>query len=430
MTESKSILGRLWIWYFPLAILYQLLMMLYIDTHLVLPLQALVFFFGILAFVKVPYNKGFKTLLTFYIVISILSIVFVIGTRLIEGYVNDVRVVILPMFAVFIGMYHADNKFYKYFIYSATICMGIGLFLYLTRPGWYLNYLIECYNNAWYNTGAIATENNIMSGQLGWAYRFSGIYSTPYAVSYYATFALCLLAVDIYREESNRLITKRWVQWACFIVLALAAILCQNRVSMIYTVFIILVALIYGIRVHNKARHFFTGLIISVIFVGAFILIRYQNDDFFVMIKETLLGRVEEMKFSNLENASRSNQINVTLQSWNNVFLGEGLGSRGGVARSLGVAGITDNGYVKLLVEQGLIGFSTLLLVFLVSANRARKKYRLFAAELLMIGYVLFTLLGANTLGMAYDYMIIMWYAVGRIWNKKYLQNGTEYMIA
>ena len=355
---------------------------------------------------------------------------FVWGTRLIAGYVNDIRVVLLPMLALFIGMYHSDNKFYKLFIYSATICMSIGLFLYFTRPGWYLNYLIDCYNNAWYNTGAIATEDNIMSGELGWAYRFSGIYSSPYAVSYYATFALCLLAVDIYREETKRLITKRWVQWACFIVLALAAILCQNRVAMIYTVFIIFVALIYGIKVHNKARHFFTGIIVSVILVGTFVFVRYQNDDFFVMIKETLSGRVEEMKFSNLENSSRSNQIEITLRSWDNVFFGEGLGSRGGVARSMGAAGITDNGYVKLLVEQGVFGFTALLLVFLISANRARKKYRLFAAELLMIGYVLFTLIGANTLGIAYDYMIIMWYAVGRIWNKKYLVNGTRYEIA
>lgn len=430
MKKNNSVKDKALLLYFPLAMLYQVLMMFYLDTHLVLPLQALTLLYGLWALGRIKYNNNFKSIVVIFIIYSILSVVFVIGSKLIDGFVYDVRVVILPMFTIFIGMWHDDNMFYKFFIYSVSFCMGLGLLLYLIRPGWYLSYLVDCYNNAWYNTSAVATEDNIMSGQLGWAYRFCGIYSTPYAISYFATFALCLLAVDIYREESTRLITKRWVQWVCFIVLALAAILCQNRVAMIYTVFIIAVALIYGIKVHNKARHFFTGLIVTVILVGTFIFIRYQNDDFFVMLKETLSGRVEEMKLSNLENSSRSSQIQITLKSWNNVPFGEGLGSRGGVARSLGAPGITDNGYIKLLVEQGVLGFCILLVIFLKSALRALRRYRLYAAELLMIGYVLFTLIGANTLGMSYDFMIIMWYAVGRIWNKKYLQTGTKYMIA
>ena len=343
------------------------------------------------------------------------------GDGVIEGYMNDLRVVILPMFAIFIGMHNSSDKLFKVFLYSVMCCMVIGLYLYFVKPTWYLQHMVEYWNNAWFGS-AVATEENITSGTFLWSSRFSAIFMTPYAVSYYGTFALCILTVDIYKNKNQRLIKNRWVQWSFFIILAIAVLLCQNRVAIVYLIFLVILGLFYGIRNHRSERKFFVYMITGLAVVVTLTMVRLSKDAFVSVIIDTFIERVEDTRENGLYNTSRDSQIKVVLKSWDNYAFGEGLGSRGGIARRAGRPGITDNGYVKLVVEQGVVGFLFLMAIFCGSALHAYKRRRVLATELLMIVYVLFTMIGANPLGMEFDYMIIMWFAMGHIWNNRYIE--------
>ena len=424
VTSSKfSFLEKCLLWYFPLDTMYILLGMRGIDTHLILPLQALVFFYGFIAFFSLKKINRLSLLVIFYIVLSVFSVVFIpSGDRLIEGYINDMRVVVLPMLAIFIGMNNHSDKLYKVFVYAIVISMIIGLLLYFFKPDWFIQRMVEKYNNEWF-TNANATDDSIMSGQLGWTSRFAAIYGSPYGVSYFGTFALCLLTVDIFKDEEHRLIKKRWIQIGSFIVLAISAVLCQNRVAIVYLAFLLMFGMFYGIKHKRKEGKLFRNILIGVLLIGTIVIIRYQDNDFVTMIKETLIERFVDTQENGLHNTSRDTQVRLTLNSWDNFVLGEGLGSRGGVARSQGKPGVTDNGYVKLIVEQGIFGFIILLLIFLTSIFHAFKHRKYLYAEMLILGYVLFTMIGANPLGMEYDYMIIMWFSLGHIWNNGYLQD-------
>lgn len=409
------------LWYYPLDMIYRFFLLRDIDTHLILLLQAFVFLYALYVFSLIRHNSSFKGEIVFFILYSVLSVFLVLaGDGIIEGYVNDLRVVILPMLAIFIGMYNKSDKVYKVFLYSVFFCMAIGLYLYFVKPAWYVQHLIDYWNDQWY-TGGMATEENIMSGAFLWSSRFSSIFSTPYAVSYFGTFALCMLTVDIYKDKKNRLIKSRWMQWSFFVILAICAFLCQNRVAIIYLVFLIVLALVYGIKNNRSERKFFMYLVAGIAIIFTFTVVKMSKDEFISVIIDTFVERVEDTQENGLYNTSRDSQIVSTLKSWDNYLLGEGLGSRGGVARRLGLPGVTDNGFVKLMVEQGIIGFIFLMLIFFKSIHRAYKHRRYLSTELLIIGYVLFTMIGANPLGMEFDYMIIMWFALGHIWNKRYL---------
>ena len=418
--RSVSIWEKMLLWYFPLCLMYVLLGMRGIDTHLILPLQAFIFVYGILAFLGKEGQKDYKILVAFFMFYSLFSICWV-ESQLLDGFINDARVVVLPMFAIFIGMSNNSDKLYKVFIYVVVISMIIGLFLYFVQPAWFIERMVEKWNEAWYSEGG-ATEDNILSGRYAWASRFSAIYGTPYGVSYFGTFALCLLTIDIYKKEENRLINKRWLQLFFFVILAVSVVLGQNRVAMVYLVLLAVWGLFYGIRYKRPERKIFLKLMFGLLLIGFVVLIRFGDNDFVTMIKDTLIERFEDTHENGLHNTARDNQISVTLNSWNNYIVGEGLGSRGGVVRSHGHPGVTDNGYVKLIVEQGVFGFILLLFLFIRSMLKAFKNRKVLYAEFFILGYVLFAMIGANPLGMEYDYMIIMWFAMGHIWNKQYIE--------
>ena len=423
---KSSFLEKLLLWYFPVEMMYRFLLLRDIDTHMILLLQAFILVYGAIAFLRTKYNGSFKTFVCFYLVYSILSIVFVVSdSRLIAGYINDLRVVLLPILAVFIGMYSKNEKIYKVFIYTVVVCMTIGLYLYFVKPAWYIQHLVEYWNDQWYSTST-ATEDNIMSGTYLWASRFSAIFTTPYAVSYFGTFALCLLTVDIYKTEDKRLIKNRVLQLLFFSVLAISAVLCQNRVAIVYLACLLLWGLYYGTKNHRKEKNIFICAFAGTALIIAVAVIYLAQDEFMAVIIDTLTERFTDTQENGLHNVSRDSQVSLVFNSWNNIPFGEGLGTKGGVARRLGLPGVTDNGYIKLMVEQGILGLLLVVTLFLASAKRAYKYRKYLMSELLIIGYVLFTMIGANTLGMEFDYMIIMWYAVGRIWNSKYLKGIIE----
>ena len=178
----------------------------------------------------------------------------------------------------------------------------------------------------------------------------------------------------------------------------------------------------YGIKNHRSERKFFIYMLVGIISIITVVVILLRQNEFISVIIDTFLERVEDTQENGLHNVSRDSQVALTLNSWNNYIFGEGLGSRGGVARRLGYPGVTDNGYIKLMVEQGIIGLFFLISIIIGSALHAFKKREYLAQELLMMGYVLFTMIGANSLGMEFDYMIIMWFAMGHIWNRRYLE--------
>ena len=95
------------------------------------------------------------------------------------------------MMFFFVGMYENKTEVYKYFLYSVIFLVAAGFLLYIVQPHWFLEYLAFVYNN----DDNYATSTNAAS-VLEESLRFGSFFGNSYAISYYVTFAFCILILS------------------------------------------------------------------------------------------------------------------------------------------------------------------------------------------------------------------------------------------
>lgn len=156
--------------------------------------RVLLFFIGFYSYIKINKHVAFKLLCLIWILYILLSGIF---AELPSQYINEeIKRFIAPSLFIFAGMYQRDDRLYKIFLYSIFYSVIIGYLLLLTQPLWYLNFLVECFNNAWYSN---ATEN--IGSIMFSAFRFQSFFPESYAISYFVTFSFCIIVCDIYRKK-------------------------------------------------------------------------------------------------------------------------------------------------------------------------------------------------------------------------------------
>lgn len=404
------------LYFYPLLIVIQLLSVFGIDNpYFAYLFYFFILFYGVRSFLKINYNKTPKMLMLVLILYFIIS--GLTSGMPLSFFSNELRFFIIPCFFLFAGMYYPYNDFYKRFLNVTIFCVIIGFVLYVLRPSFYSNYLASVYNNSWYTSGTISGSSAMLE-----MFRFSSIFGSSYAISYYVTFGLCLLMVDFFRV---RPLVKNEYYRVVLICLFIGAItLSSHRVAIAYAVLLLGVSFLYGKLTHNNITKYI--IYIVLVFLLLIILVSIFADKmYFDFIKSNVLERFTEMSYETAMEQGRNTQMARALSGWNNVILGDGTGSKGAMAREAGFPAITDGGYIKLLTENGILGCIFFILLIVPTIFRALKYNKLYKTELLIVVYVLFSMLGANSLSISYHYVLLFWFCIGRVWNKKvlYLNN-------
>lgn len=400
------------LFFFPILVVVQLLAVFGIDN----PYFAYLFYFFILfygarSFLKITYNLSQKMLMFGMILYFIIS-GFTSGMPM-SFLSNELRFFIIPCFFLFAGMYYPYDDFYKRYLYVTIFCVVIGFILYVLRPSFYANYLANVYNNSWYTSGTISGSSAMME-----MFRFSSIFGSSYAISYHVTFGLCILLNDFFRTKP--LINSDFYRVVLICLFIGAITLSSHRVAMAYSALLLGVAYLYGKFTHNNiAKYIFY---IVLVFITLIVLLSIFADKmYFDFIKSNVLDRLMEMDYETAMEQGRNAQTERALGGWNNVVFGDGTGSKGAFAREAGLPAITDGGYIKLLTENGILGCSIFALLIISTIFRTLKYIKIYRVELLIIVYVLFSMLGANSLSINYHYVLLFWFSIGRVWNKKIL---------
>ena len=184
--------------------------------------------------------------------------------------------------------------------------------------------------------------------------------------------------------------------------------------------------IIYGIITKNPHKSIFVGALIAS-FVFVFSLALFLSDNaYFSYLKDTLFERFSDLSIENAMEGSRTNQRETVLASWQDVMLGDGTGSKGAQARIAGKPAITDGGYIKMIVENGIVGVTLFSIIIILTIWRCIKYLKYFMLELLIIGYVLVSMLGANSISMNWCFILPFWFAVGLTWNDKILKKRID----
>lgn len=368
---------------------------------------------GFSSFVKVHRHTFFKSFFLiwfFYILMSCFT------TDLPIKYVTEeFKRFVAPTLFVFVGMFSRNERMYKVLVYSIFFSVIAGFFLMIIRPAWYVGFLINCYSNAWYST---STENAVSI--MLTAFRFQSFFQEPYAISYFVTFSLCIVMCDVINR--TRIVKDVRILYAMIASFVIAIILSGFRVALAYMAILFLGIMLYNMLHRKTYKSNFTGAIVAIIVVLLTAYVFISGSSTFEVVSQNLTERLSYFSYDEAMEGSRTTQRERALDSWNNVVFGEGTGSRGAQARIDGLPAITDGGYIKMLVENGIVGVAMFSFIMLITLRKGIKNMKYFPTELLIIGYGLVSMIGANSLSMSWCYSLPFWFAVGRIWNYHMLQ--------
>lgn len=360
-------------------------------------------------------NKGIGMIFTIYLLYCLLSIIWygINGVNL-RCFIRELYNTIPAMFFVYIGMTdnRTKNTFHKWFLNSCSLSMLLGIFLYLSMPGWFLTRKTE-YTNYIEST---ANSENLVLAQM----RFSSYLGDTYEVDVYAMLALCISLFTLFYAYKNKRNTL--IPYFCLFINFVAAILCQQRVAMVYAVLAIFIFILYGLRSSNQKASIklLTVFVISisVLFFAVF----YYFGDRAGQLFELLADRVDKISYSETV-GGRDYQMKLLTEHWDMPIFGHGLGSGGSVAGALGYPHVTDCSYIELLYETGVVGFILFLIIIILTIRRGVKYAKYYLTELTFIGFILIAMVGSNTLTISFMSIYPFWYSIGLIWNKTLLYN-------
>lgn len=366
--------------------------------------------FGIKIYVNCTNYKSMKSIFTLFLLYNLCSIIwYVINGVPFQCYFNEIFNSIPAMFFFYIGMSErrVEERFFRYFLYSCTICMLIGFYLYLATPGWYIASKTALANNQWY------VQYNYSENDISSSMRFSSYLTDTYEADVFAIFAFGI-AISFLFNKKNYYSYK--LSYLFIFINLVAAIMTQQRVAMAgvsaYFIFFIL----WGYK-NNNRKEASKMILIVVLFLFLLIpvAIKYFADRI-DLILELLTGRMENMSMTKAM-GERNYQIKLLTDHWMNPIFGHGIGAGGSLARSLGHPGVSDCSYIEMLYEIGVVGFIFYFYILLKTSFRGIKYLRYYIAELCMIGFVAVACIGSNTLTMGFLAITPFWYCLGRIWN-------------
>jgi hypothetical protein len=327
----------------------------------------------------------------------------------IRCYLNEVFNSIPAMFFFYVGLgeKRSGDQFYDKFLKSCTICMLIGIALYVTTPGWYVSRRIEIADNtSW--SGTTHNEDSLLSTM-----RFSSYLIEGYEADMFAMVALAIALFSFFKKNYTG---KTWIGLSFIIINYVAAVLTQQRVAMAAATFAVFFYMIYG-SIHKREKQSRKLLLTmsSLLVVGAVLVFLYLGDRAEQLIL-LLTDRLDNMNVSTAL-SERNYQMEI-FDSWTMPITGLGAGSGGAIAGSFGLPHVNDAGYLQMLYETGIIGTLLFIIIICPTLLRGAKHMKVYLAELVIIMFVLVAMIGSNTLNMGYMTVMPFWYAVGRVWNK------------
>lgn len=360
-------------------------------------------------------KSNFKFFFSIFFVYNIFSVLtYLYNGYPISCYTTDLFNYVMPMLFVYIGLFddRSDRSFFDKMIMPLCIVFLLGFVCYITLPSWYVNSLLSAKNDAWYMQWEYGEESfsNIM--------RYQAFFQDSYPVSHYSIFGLSIAMFNMFRKDFEKKSTLFFV-----IVFAIAAFLCQHRVAFFSSIVMIFAYVFYGSL--SKGSNVIKILLCFLFVIGLLFLLDPSFMDRITDVTDRFFGRIfNENSFTgDLAKRSRNGLFLSNMQYY---AFGHGIGSGGSSAVQLGLGGVTDMNYAKMLFESGFCGTFGFALVIFFTIYRAVINVKFYACELGIILFILIAMLASNSLSLYYMYIIPFWYAIGRIWNDEYLWIATQ----
>ena len=344
---------------------------------------------------------SFKHLLSESKVIDWLFLLFVlliISSSLMQNYESELfseGIRYIPLLLCFLlgrGNLYKEHHLFKYGIYVYVIVSLIGLYLFFTMPAWYLDFKMD----GWYINDS---ESRILEMM-----RLSAFWQYPYWISYggaiFFTYIICNSFKKINFDKKNVIL---------LVFISLIVILAQQRVAILWIVILIMTFALKNV-VLDKKKYILPFFVI--LFVLGFILFSFLSDEF--------IGRFI-YKFDALSEDNflkRRSDLFSFVYDKEISFFGDGIGRYGHKAFVLFRRNaITDQGYLKILHENGIFGIIGFSLLILYSTIVGVHNFKNNLFEIFVVIFFLISMMGSNSIFMHDTHALVFWLCLGRLSN-------------
>lgn len=407
---------KLFILYWPIVMInYFLLMSTKINLTILLVDVPLVFFaYKSLKILNQSKRDDFVTFWGIFAVYTLFTVVaYAFNGTPIVCYLQGIQYYFVPLCFAPLGYYFcSDYKYNKSYLYACTACFVVGFFLYATLPSYYVSFLAE-------EQGF----DNFRQDELFGITRFSSFLPGSYNISYLSVPAL-ILALS-YSANQNAGI-KKWLCYAIAAVSFVAAIICQQRISMFFAFFVVLFYSFYLSKRGNRAMIF---VIIAIIVILAYVINNFFSEmPFFDALQENILGRFEKMGFSEAMSERTVQYSGFSRATWWSYVIGLGMGSCGHLVIPYKLQAIYDGEFIKTFYEFGIVGTFFFAVLTFMTLYRGMKYFKYLHSEVLIMLFFLGACFGASALTF-FIYNSMFWFSMGRIWNKDYLYLRKQEML-
>lgn len=343
-----------------------------------------------------------------FILVAILTITLtsLLNSYPINALISGIRWQLFYMLAFIVGTskYLATWKFFDVMVWVVFIVDLIGLYLYFTSPGWYMDYKFQ-------NLDLEYITDNMMLEMT----RLSSFWPYPYWVSYGSACCYFYILCQYYYGNIKSKNALFFLLFFFFILL-----LAQQRLPLFFVACATLILLIRSMSSHDSNRMQFVSLLLGIIVSLLILLLIVLPIVLDSSILEFGIQKIEAMfdKSESRENdfflVDRFNFIkNIDFKGAS--FFGEGLGRYS--LNSDASYKILDNMWLTIFVESGIWGLFVYIFIFLCVVKKGCKnlKYNLF--ELGILGMFLIAMFGANCLSKNTQHAIVLWLCCGRIYS-------------
>ena len=380
-----------------------------LSGYFTAPFLAAFLFYGLKC---LPLNYKKNRTVLYFVLYSLFTITsYVLVDRPVSLFFNDCIYFLIPIMAAFVGMDRGQtsNKFYDYLFWGSVLAMAVGYYIYFVRPSWYQSFYTFVINNTWFRSDYVSFDD------IADSYRFSSFAPDSYFTEYIGILAFSLGLMKTFKSSSNKLLYL-----ICSLIILGAVFLSLQRSAIISCILMIAAYFFYYMfnkKGHNKGN--FKYIIYALVILGIIVLALGSME-----VVQKVLFRFTQMGASDAfeVEGSRTEQIRTTLASWENFITGNGMGTAGSKARSMGYPGMSDGNYIKLLVEEGIIGFVIFMALIISTFIKALKNFKYLSMECCVVGSLIFTMLGSDSLMLTF-YIVPYWYVIGKVWNPDYLSD-------
>lgn len=396
----SSKLYTLLYFYFPIVYLFFLINTFggelgILDGIITIVIPFLVFF----ASLSSINNREVNLLFSFFIIYTILT-----GLNFIDSdfslYYNDLLNYVIPMFFMFVGLsFHSNpNRLFDSILKYGTVALAIGLILYFTMPGWYQNHLMDLRSSQGKDVDYGMSDDSLLTLFT----RIVGIFKNTYGCVYTAVVVLCITAGKLMKDNK----TSNLSAMLCLLISTLCILTSGCRGPVLASIIVLIVIVIYLFS--HKTSGFVIYLIlilIAVSFISDFVLLRSISSFERSFTFEGAIGEREQQWLSVFDN-------------FNSYIFGDGVGAYGHAAYYKTGIAITDNNWMKIFAETGIVGFAYFIFIYIGALIKGYKRKNNKCVELLILVSYGIMMIGANPLSFKNIFAIPFWYCIGSIFNK------------